>query len=435
MNDFYYVDGEATLHILWRGGANSERAVEAGSEGGEGMLGEPYLEKTPNLMSNNYRAWIYDTREYEFTILAQGRTPLELETMIGLWNDWHDPELGEGYIKRLTMGGRIRCLSCIPAPPAWTFNSPQRATCEQRYIAACPWWRSEDETVVNGTIQPGVTIDNSGFEIGGTGGNFNAGAEADDGIGDDFTDWTETNDDIAGDTCEATATAQAGTYAVMLTFVTAESAIQSANLTVVPGETLLLSFYTRGDAAVAGQYQIYDVTNAADIQAKTTTAVTAAVYAEVTQSFTVPVGCVSLYIKFYSPAVAGVAYFDTVSLTRTSAFLGCVNGGDIPAWPVMTITGIVDTPVITNSDGDSITVNESMANADDEMVIDCRPWGENRRYVYYQVHAVGAEVPCRTSSDSQYITIPKGTHNLTLSATAGSPTIAVVYYAYYRSLY
>ena len=274
MNDFYYVDGDGTTHVLWRGGDNRERAVLAGSEAGEGMLGEPYIEKTPNLLSNNYRDWLFDTREYGFEIKAHAANPRDLETIIGNWNDWHDPLLGEGYIKRLTRGGRVRCLSCIPNAPEWTFDDPLHATCKQGYTAACPWWHSEDATTVNSAFNGAVPV-----------------------------------------------------------------------------------------------------------------------------------------------AVA------------------CTNNGDIPAWPVITITGIVNTPVMTNSDGKLITVNESMANADDVMVIDCRPWGDTRRYIYYQVHGAGAEVPCRTSSDTTFIRIPKGTNNLDIVATAGTPTISIVYFHYYRGLY
>ena len=434
-NSFYWVDSLANTRTLYIAGTSTTQFVLDGTEYGTGRMGEPYLEATPNRLSNTYRSWLYKPREYGFEALLVAATAAALETAMTNWDAYHDSELGEGYVKRITVGGTTRCLDCIPLPVEWENEGPTVAKGKQGYIAANPWWRSESATTVNGTIRPSVTIANSGFETGGTGDDFDGGAEVDDGTSDDFTDWTETNNDVAGNKCEATATAQAGTYAVMLTYVDGESAIQSGNLTVVPGETLLLSFYSRGDASVAGQYQIYDVTNSADIQAKATTGVTAASYAEVTKSFTAPADCVLLYVKFYSPSGAGSAYVDAVSLTRTSAFLSCANAGHIDAWPVITITGVVATPVLTNSDGDSITVSKTTTNADDTITIDCRPWGTYRRYVYFRENGTGTITPLQCSSGSRFIALPTGTNNLTLQATSGSPTIAVVYYLYYRSLY
>jgi phage-related protein len=142
-------------------------------------------------------------------------------------------------------------------------------------------------------------------------------------------------------------------------------------------------------------------------------------------------------VTFYSPAAAGVAYFDNVSLAASTILISCANGGQIDSWPVITLTGIVVTPVLTNSDGDSITVNYTTVNADDTLTIDTRPNGDYRRSVYYRANGTGTRVFKPIASASKYIQLPTGTNNLTVTsgATANEVTVALSWYLYYGGLY
>lgn len=439
-NSFYYTDGAGSDHTLFVGdGTDTQLLVLGGSESGEG---EPAVEiaseKTPDKYADQYRGISYKPREYGFRVLVKRDTAANLESSLSTLRGYLNRELGEGHVKRVTPGAVTRELDCVPLRVEYARgdkNGPASREVEIAFLAHNPWWRSETATTVNTNIRGSVTISNPGFETGGTGGNFNAGAEVDDGTSDTFTDWTVSKNDGAGDKCEATATKHAGSYAVKLTNTAGQSTIKTANLTVTGGSAMSLTFWARGDGSVAGQYLVYDVTNAADIVAALSTGVTAATYAQVTKTFTVPATCVSLYIQFLAPAAAGVAYVDDVALAYTTTCAPCANTGQIPSWPVITITGAVNTPVITNSSGDSITVNYTCPNADDTLTIDCRPNGTYRRSVYYREHGTGTRTYKTISSASKYVTLPTGTTNLSLTDTAGAATVAVVYYLYYGGLY
>ena len=157
-------------------------------------------------------------------------------------------------------------------------------------------------------------LSNSTFEAGGTGGNFDGGAEADDGTSDTFTSWTNSGvDDGNGNKVEATATKQGGSYAVKISYGTASCYTYQA-ATVVPGRRYKLTFYSRGDGSVGGRYAVYDVTGSAWITTATATGVTSTTYTLVTAYFVVPSNCISARIDFMSPSASGVAYFDTASL-------------------------------------------------------------------------------------------------------------------------
>ena len=83
-----------------------------------------------------------------------------------------------------------------------------------------------------------------------------------------------------------------------------------------PNGKYSLKFWTRGDGTYAGQYYVYDVTHSADIIAKTSTAITGTTWTQISTSFTVPVGCLSLDVYFYCPDTnTGIAYFDDASLS------------------------------------------------------------------------------------------------------------------------
>jgi len=155
-------------------------------------------------------------------------------------------------------------------------------------------------------------VTNGGFEIGGTGDNFNGGAEVDDGTSDTFTGWTNVSvNDGAGDKIEATATKKTQSYAVKLTRTT-QTTYMYQYISVTAGRVYKLSFWARGDGANAGEYRLYDVQNAAWIISTTSTGVSGATYTEVTVVFTVPSGCTQVSIHLRSTSVAGTAYFDCV---------------------------------------------------------------------------------------------------------------------------
>ena len=99
--------------------------------------------------------------------------------------------------------------------------------------------------VVAGDVQANL-IQNPGFETGGTGGNFNGGAEIDDGISDNFDDWTEGGvNDGAGDKVEATATVQAGAVACKLTRTTATVSVRQS-LASTAGKVYRSTSWSRG---------------------------------------------------------------------------------------------------------------------------------------------------------------------------------------------
>lgn len=182
---------------------------------------------------------------------------------------------------------------------------------------------------ISGTFQDGEIIyeslgselftDNPSFETGGTSGDFDGGAEADDGTSDNFTDWIEFNvNDGNGDKVEATATKYAGAYALKLTkTTTAWVGVVSSlgGITVEPGNEYKLSFYGRGDGSQVGYYGIYDRSNLSYIVSIRQGTGAETDYIEKVKVFTAPAGCTAIDITFrvYN---SGTAYFDAVSVKR-----------------------------------------------------------------------------------------------------------------------
>ena len=151
-NSFYFVDSASNTRTLYVAGTSTTQFVLQGSEYGVGTIGEPYLEATPNRLSDNYRSWLYGQREYGFEVLIKAASASALESALSTWEGYHDPELGEGYVKRITVGGTTRCLDAIPLPVEWEFEGPTVAKGKQGYMAANPWWRSESASTANGTF-------------------------------------------------------------------------------------------------------------------------------------------------------------------------------------------------------------------------------------------------------------------------------------------
>jgi hypothetical protein len=81
-----------------------------------------------------------------------------------------------------------------------------------------------------------------------------------------------------------------------------------------------LTMWTRGDGTYAGRYRIYDNSNAADIVAVTSTAVTGTTWTKVVVDFDTPVACVEVLIYLYCPGTdTGIAWFDDCTLGHTPA--------------------------------------------------------------------------------------------------------------------
>ena len=142
-------------------------------------------------------------------------------------------------------------------------------------------------------------FENPGFETAGAGG------------ADVFADWFEGVSD--GAILQDSATKHGGTYSCKLTAgPTVNTNVLQFDV-VAPGESKELRFWTRGDGTYAGRYRVYDNTNSADIIGVTSTGVTSTSWTEVIANYTVPAGCVSVYVVFYCPATnGGIAWFDDV---------------------------------------------------------------------------------------------------------------------------
>lgn len=119
----------------------------------------------------------------------------------------------------------------------------------------------------------------------------------------------------------------------------------------------------------------------------------------------------------------------------TPVNVACNNVGDIPSPPVITITGVIETPKIAVADGSYVQVSKTTANADDTLVITCRPYGSKRLTAWYYEHGTGAGTACQLSSASRFIELPKGNNNAVLTAASGTAGIVISWYPYYGSLY
>ena len=117
----------------------------------------------------------------------------------------------------------------------------------------------------------------------------------------------------------------------------------------------------------------------------------------------------------------------------TPVNISCNNAGDWPSFPVITITGIVDTPVLTNSDGDSLTINAATVNADDVLTI-YTEYDQVR--IDYDEHGAGSPVNWTgyASVDSVFWWLPVGTHNVTISASSGTAAVTIAWYNLYSGV-
>ncbi len=159
--------------------------------------------------------------------------------------------------------------------------------------------RSLDEVINAVRVHYGWLIDNGEFEILGSGVTFSGWSEV--------TTGGSINDE----------TTNVGQYDHAVRLVnTSGTPYVYQDFAVIPERMYRLGFLTRGDGSLAGRYQVYDVTNAANIIASTSTGVTGTTYVAQTVDFRTPAACVSVRIMLQAPAAAGTSYFDAAWVKR-----------------------------------------------------------------------------------------------------------------------
>lgn len=158
-NIFRYIDGEGTDHLIYEAGVTTERIVLDGTEtGAEHPRGDRQVDKSPFRLAKRYQTTGNYSREYGFDCLLMGTSFSDLQDKIENWEDWHDPEKGEGYIQRTTYNGHVRCLDCIPLDPEWQQPEGTNIVVTQRYLAANPWWRDATATTVSLVTSNSATV-------------------------------------------------------------------------------------------------------------------------------------------------------------------------------------------------------------------------------------------------------------------------------------
>lgn len=129
---------------------------------------------------------------------------------------------------------------------------------------------------------------------------------------------------------DETTLVHAGAHAVKITAGATRDTRLRQNVWVKPGETMTLTFWTRGDGTYQGRYYVQDLISAALIVAVTSTGVTGTTYQQVTKTFTIPANCTRILLGFYCPATAGgIFYLDDIALTSTDALFGRFVGTGI----------------------------------------------------------------------------------------------------------
>ena len=159
---------------------------------------------------------------------------------------------------------------------------------------------------------------NGDMESGGTGGDFNGGAEIDDGTSDTFTNWTnESVNDGLGNKSEATATVHGGSVAVKQTRTTAVARPLKLMTGLTTGGVYKLNAWVRGNGTVGPYYYIYDADNNVYmvVSAELNKTVT---YGEVSKYITLPSGCTRIRFAFAPSAVGGVTYGDDYSFKQVT---------------------------------------------------------------------------------------------------------------------
>lgn len=172
-----------------------------------------------------------------------------------------------------------------------------------------------------------VTADNDAIaqitapETAGYGDNLilNPGFEtAGGGDPDFFANWTESINTGMIEQTSAEGEVHSGTYAAKLTKTGSSTTQVYQAISVTPGASYRLSFWTRGNGTLQGRYSVYDVTHSTFIQSITGTGVTSTTWTEVTYDFVAPVGCTSVRFPFYVPSTNGSTWFDDISVRQAT---------------------------------------------------------------------------------------------------------------------
>jgi hypothetical protein len=142
-----------------------------------------------------------------------------------------------------------------------------------------------------------------------------------------------------------------GSHAAKLTRGADSSTWIYQYIKVIPGETLALSLYARGDGTNEGRYAVYDYNNSAWITPMTVTGVAAAAYAEVTDTIDVPATCNLITLYLAVPTTGGLCYFDDISITG----VGTLDGAYVGSGITLGQPGIGDGNPAAHFDGNNTT--------------------------------------------------------------------------------
>jgi len=146
---------------------------------------------------------------------------------------------------------------------------------------------------------------------------------ADDNTSDDWATISEVNSASSGAITDATVDDYDGDGYAAIIKAGSSGAWLAWGITVVPGITYRLCFYTKGDGtSVSGEYAIYDGTHSAYIVAHTKTDVTGTVWQKICKEFTAPAGCTSVSIRLWAVDSDSVMYVDKVSVYATNSGWG-----------------------------------------------------------------------------------------------------------------
>lgn len=86
----------------------------------------------------------------------------------------------------------------------------------------------------------------------------------------------------------------------------------------VPHGVYRISFATRGDGTVGGQYAIYDVVNTGYMVEQVATDVISTGYRRITNELTMPEGCTTVRLYLFVPSATGSAWYDDVEVAPVS---------------------------------------------------------------------------------------------------------------------
>jgi len=156
---------------------------------------------------------------------------------------------------------------------------------------------------------------NPGLETGGTGGNFNGGAEIDDNTQDGFTSWTVSADD-GNRRVEATATKHGGNYAAKLYRITDSPVINQA-FSVTSNALYKCSVWTQGDGTNSIRFKVADNTNAVTLYDEFT-GLTAAAYNQFTIYIAAPPTCTEFKVYARNIISGTTLYVDDFSCKQVT---------------------------------------------------------------------------------------------------------------------